>query len=177
MKSPNSKTINFLKNKYQGFIQRIRVISPAKVFKANQQLMNYLIRCTRFTFVCGGPARYFVRKFMEVPLQASVMVGYGPDNTADYGFVDGENYINAEPEMFGEVVTKYLHDLDYQEKITAAAYSTVAALHSVEKRSEQLIHSLQEINIGGAKKGKFINGKYSFLEKTNKTINTEIVSP
>ena len=177
MKSPNSRIINFLKNKYQGLIQRIGVINPPKVYTSNQQIMNYLIRYSKFTFVCGGPPRYFVRKFMEVPLQASVMVGYGPDNITDYGFIDGENYINAEPEMFGGVVTKYLHNIDYREKLTAAAYSTVSSLHSVEKRSEQLINSLQQINSEGAKKGKFINGKYSFLDRNNKTIRTEIVSP
>ncbi len=176
LKNPNTKTITFLKNKYHGLIQKLNIIQPAKVYKINQQIMNYLIRYSKFSFVCGGPSKYLVRKFMEVPLQASVMVGYGPDNISDYGFIDRENYIYAEPELFGDVVNTFLNNKSYQEKLTATAYSTVSALHSVEIRAEQLVHSLMEINKQGAKKGKFIGGEYSFLDEHKKIIKAKKIA-
>ena len=173
LKNANSKFITFLKNKYNGIIQRIYFINPEKVYTMNQNVMNFIIRHSKFTFVCGGPPNYFVRKFLEVPLQASVMVGYGPDNLADYGFIDAENYINAEPELFGDVVNTFVNNKTYQEKLTIAAYTAVSVLHSVEARSEQLVSSLIEINKGVVKKGKFIGGQYSFLDQNKNIIKIQ----
>ena len=79
--------------------------------------------------------------------------------------------------MFGDVVNSFLNDQGFHEKLTTVAYSTIATLHSVEKRTENLINVLLEIEIKGAKKGKFIGGEYSFLDEHKKIIkSTKIAS-
>ena len=94
------------------------------------------INATRFTPVEGGYCHLITRKFLEAPGARSLLVCPPFPELANYGFVDGETCVTAEP---GEIVDK-LDALERDEalyaQIVEGGYRLVHTRHRNAHRSQ-----------------------------------------
>jgi hypothetical protein len=162
---PNLKFTEFAVGKMRGFIHKTRLFSPELSYQLNAIKMNYYTSRSKFSFVCGGPTKYFVLKFIEIPKNHSAMIAYKINNMHDYGFLEGENYLSAKPEDFGEVVLDNKNDIELQHKLTTAAFQNISKLHTLSARAEQLISALNAMKNQSRIKAHFANGSYRINNK------------
>jgi hypothetical protein len=125
-----------------------------------QSLQRNLVRSAPINFVCGGPLAFPVRKFFEIPASRSAMIAYPCGELEDYGFRDGVNFVAAEPEQVGRTARKLIHSSHTLRQIAKKAFDTVLGLHSVERRSTQLIECVKRLQNGRLRGAKFVNGQF-----------------
>lgn len=158
--------------KLNGFLYKTQLLKPPSVWKINYNIMEYYVQRSKFTFVCGGPIKYFVRKFIEIPVMGSVMLAYPPDNMQDYGFTDMYNFISVTPEQTAEVAQKYKNDVELQNFIIKNAFNTVQQMHTVSVRAAQLIKALRLYRDKNISKAYFKNGEFIYTGADNDIIDT-----
>ncbi len=107
------------------------------------KFIRMLSAASRINFICGSGYKYFVRKFLEIPLYNTAMVCYPVKNMEDYGFINGKHAIFCNPEDVGEVSRNLLKNPKLIDELTRNAYNLVAEKHTVTARATQLIKALE----------------------------------
>jgi hypothetical protein len=162
LKMPKTELSFYWNGKVNSAILRSKFLSPRYMFRKNYLLMQYFISRSRFSFACGSGLRYFVRKFLEIPAFGSVMVAYPPLNMEDYGFIENEHYIKADPENAAEKIKDLIGESDRQKYLADNAKKLLVALHTDEKRAEQLFNALHLIHSGKITSAKFRKGQFVY---------------
>lgn len=130
--------------------------------KIQYALYRYLILHSSMTFVCGSELRFFVRKFLEVPSFRSVMISYPSLFMRDYGFIDGQSFIETIPEDFGKHVKFLKSNRHSQEKLINSAFEVVGACHTADHRVEVFKTVCSLFISGKLRGGEFKNGKFEY---------------
>ncbi len=131
------------------YLKRMKLFSERAVTRVKYPIAHFLqekiVSNSDVTYTCGGPLRYFVRKFFEIPACGSLMLADMPDYAADYGFIDNENYIQTTPEEAGPNLERILNNPGLKEQIKANGYNLIQAMHTADKRAEHFIYALKTL--------------------------------
>lgn len=125
--------------------------------QANQRFLTHR---SAINFVCGSGYRYPVRKFFEIPAVRSAMLAYPCTGMRDYGFVDGEHYLQVAPEDFGREARKLLANESLRTRLIDNAWQMVARLHSAERRVDGLIECMRRLAVGRLRLASFHDGEF-----------------
>jgi hypothetical protein len=125
--------------------------------QANQRFLTHR---SAINFVCGSGYRYPVRKFFEIPAARSAMLAYPCSGMRDYGFVDGEHYLQIAPEYFGREAQKLLANKFLRSKLIDNAWQMVSRLHSTERRVDDLIECMRRMAAGRLQLATFQEGEF-----------------
>lgn len=121
---------------------------------------KFLLRRSAANFVCGSGYKYPVRKFFEVPAARSALLSYPCTGMQDYGFVDGEHYIQLVPEDFGREAKRLLQREADRKKLVNNACEMVSRLHSTQRRVDDLLECMRRMAAGRLRSAKFHNGEF-----------------
>jgi len=125
--------------------------------QANQRFLTHR---SAINFVCGSGYRYPVRKFFEIPAVRSAMLAYPCTGMRDYGFVDGEHYLQIAPEDFGREARKLLANESLRTRLIDNASEMVVRLHSAERRVDDLIECMRRMAAGRLRLASFHDGEF-----------------
>lgn len=125
-----------------------------------QAAQRWIVASAPVNFVCGSGYRYPVRKFFEIPAARSAMVAYPCNGFEDFGFVDGENAIEALPEDAGAAIRKLRGHPNVAERIAAAGWATVRRLHSADQRVRDVLGVMTRLAAGTLRGARFVDGVF-----------------
>jgi|CXWL01.1.fsa_nt_gi hypothetical protein len=131
--------------------------------KRSFAVQNFLLRHSKAAFTCGSELRYFVRKFLEVPANNSILIAYPSDSMSNYGFIDGINYISCLPEEAGSKARAIIKNKGLQGKIKMNAKELLIRLHTSEVRVDQLLNVIQAFQKGQLKGASFVAGRFEIF--------------
>lgn len=142
---------------------RVRYLSGGSL---KQRQLNYIhsrydreISECKMAFVSGGPFRYPVRKYFEIPALGTLPIGQTCEGFDDLGFTDGVNFIIAEELSEVKKIMSNLDGLDTQA-IASESQRLVLDNHSEPARSIQLLDSFSRIIVGSFKGSYWSRGNY-----------------
>ncbi len=127
------------------------------------QVQNFLLRHSKTSFACGSELKYFVRKFLEVPANNSVLIAYPSNSMSNYGFIDGVNYISCLPEEAGNKAREVISNKIMQENIKINARNLLTRLHTSAVRVDQLMNVIQAFQKGQLKGARFVSGSFEIF--------------
>ena len=96
-------------------------------------------------FTDGSKLRWPVRKFFEIPAYGSLLACEPFHRFEDLGFVEGENFVEATPDVLPDVVKKALSDQDWTLQMILSAQEMVKKNHSATARIIQFSNVLSAI--------------------------------
>jgi hypothetical protein len=141
-----------------------RVLPPRRAsdlaIRLQHQLQASLTRTAPVSFVCGSGLAYPVRKFFEIPAARALMIAYPCVGFEDYGFRDGVNVVVAPPEDLGQETKRLIANDGLRRSLTVRAYDLVMSLHTVERRSADLIECLRRLGRSALRNAQFVGGRY-----------------
>lgn len=150
------------------YLKRTKLFSERAVTRVKYPIAHFLqekiLSSSDVTYTCGGPLRYFVRKFFEIPASGSLMLADMPDYAADYGFIDNENYIQTTPEEAGLHLKSILNNPGLKKQIKANGSDLIQKLHTADKRAEHFIHALKTLVARPYREARFISGTYTIVD-------------
>lgn len=137
--------------------------------KARNELGYRFIRrlsaTSRINFICGSGYKYFVRKFLEIPLYNSAMICYPVKNMEDYGFINGKHAIFCQPEELGTASAALLKNPALIEDLAKNAFNLVATLHTVTARASQFQKAIELLAADKLVASYFKDGAYFYETK------------
>ena len=113
-----------------------------------RKIMYLYIKHSKFSFTCGGTPGYFIRKFLEIPAAASVMICSEYKFLKRLGINKYLNYIPFDPieENLENLNTRLQKNsqLDFIE-IIKNTHRLLQSDHSISARTKQLKKALFQI--------------------------------
>jgi hypothetical protein len=125
-----------------------------------QRDQKFLIERSKVTYVCGSGYRYTVRKFFEVPAAYATLLAFPSANFAQYGFIDGENFIATTPEDAARDCRKLLGNPSLMDRLRRRAYELVRREHSARKRAQDFLSCFHHLAQGKTVNAQFHAGKF-----------------
>lgn len=129
------------------------------------KFIRRLSASSKINFICGSGYKYFVRKFLEIPLYNTAMVCYPVKDMEDYGFVNGKHAIFCNPEDVGEASANLLKNPALIDELAKNAFTLVSEKHTVTARAAQLIKALELLAEDKLVGGYFKAGEYFYETK------------
>ncbi len=129
------------------------------------KFIRRLSASSKINFICGSGYKYFVRKFLEIPLYNTAMICYPVKDMEDYGFVNGKHAIFCKPEDVGEACVNLLKNPALIEELAKNAYILVVEKHTVTARATQLIKALELLAEDKLVESYFKDGEYFYETK------------
>jgi glycosyltransferase involved in cell wall biosynthesis len=129
------------------------------------KFIRRLSASSKINFICGSGYKYFVRKFLEIPLYNTAMICYPVKNMEDYGFVNGKHAIFCNPEDVGEACVSLLKNPALIDELAKNAYNLIAEKHTVTARATQLIKALEFLAEDKLVESYFKAGEYFYETK------------
>lgn len=126
------------------------------------KLIQFLCASSKISYVDGSALRYFVRKFVEIPMYNTAMLCYPSKDMHDYGFVDGENCVYCLPDEAGIKAKELIADKNKMKRLRENALQNVLKNHTTQVRAQQLIKALQLAAENKLKASYFKDGKYIY---------------
>lgn len=122
-----------------------------------------MIARSESAFACGSELRYFVRKFLEIPAFRTAMIAYPSYNFREYGFVDGEHYLETYPEEAGKKAVYLKANKHVADKLVNNAWQLVKTEHVSPVRVTQVLNCLEAFLRGKLKSAGYQNGRFEIL--------------
>ena len=132
--------------------------------------MFLYIKHSKFSFTCGGTPGYFIRKFLEIPTAATVMICPEYEFLKRLGIHKYLNYIPFDP------IEENLRDLETrlqkqsQDDFTEIIQNTQQLLqnnHSISARTKQLQKALSQIEKNDFMGSFWEDGEFILRSKTD----------
>ncbi len=128
--------------------------------RARQFGQRHFTQRSATNFVCGSGYNYPVRKFFEIPAAYSALIAYPCTGMRDYGFVDGEHYVEIAPEDYGREAQRLREDDTRRCKMAQKAWEMVSRLHSTTKRVDDLVECTRRMAAGRLRLAQFRDGEF-----------------
>jgi hypothetical protein len=123
------------------------------ILSARQRRFRAEIRSSRFSFTCGSALGQPLRKFFEIPGNATVLLCEPFVGMEELGFVDGVNYFSVEPSEAWRLATSLDRSKSQWQCASDSGAELIASSHSVDARARQIrqvLVALLERRLAGA---------------------------
>jgi hypothetical protein len=126
--------------------------------KLREMNMNRLLTSSNFSYVDGGPLRYFVRKYLEVTVSGSTLVCPPSYTLKMYGFIENKHFIDIN--FFLQNSREGLAMSTKNNLKSRSSLSFLRENHDFNARINQLYSFLESLSINGLGLGVFSNGTF-----------------
>lgn len=120
---------------------------------------------TRFVYTARDGSGMPVRKFFEIPAAGAVMLCVPPIAFHEFGFRDGEHYLQVTPESLPDMIEVLERDPDRAQAIANAGRALVFKRHRLSARAGQLAQCLDAIADGSFAGSRWNGGEFEVLRR------------
>lgn len=129
---------------------------------------------TRFVYTAREGFGMPLRKFFEIPAAGALMMCFSPHGFSDFGFRDGENYLEVDADGLPDLIESLERDPDRAQAIASAGRKLVLEQHSLAARARQLALCFEAIQSGRFAGSDWYAGQFEVLTTSPVAAGAEI---
>lgn len=129
---------------------------------------------TRFVYTAREGFGIPLRKFFEIPAAGALMMCLSPHGFSDFGFRDGENYLEVDADALPDMIEMMERNPDRAQAIASAGRKLVLEQHSLAARGRQLAQCFDAIQAGRFAGSDWHEGQFKVLKTTPAAVGAEM---